>query len=65
VSHEFGETFERKFDDEGKYGRYVSDGHKFTATIVAEVGSEEEGSWFAAYPRNAPPANKLVCLPSA
>ncbi|KAJ7239736.1 hypothetical protein C8J57DRAFT_1528079 [Mycena rebaudengoi] len=59
AAYEFRETFERKFDDEGRFGRYVSDGHKFTATIVAEVGSEKEGSWFAAYPKNAPPANKL------
>ncbi|KAJ7236708.1 hypothetical protein C8J57DRAFT_1530000 [Mycena rebaudengoi] len=59
AAYEFRETFERKLDDEGRFGRYVSDGHKFTATIVAEVGSEKEGSWFAAYPKNAPPANKL------
>ncbi|KAJ7240097.1 hypothetical protein C8J57DRAFT_1527826 [Mycena rebaudengoi] len=44
AAYEFRETFERKFDDEGRFGRYVSDGHKFTATIVAEVGSEKEGS---------------------
>jgi hypothetical protein len=62
--HEFGDTFVRKFDASGRYGKYFLNGnnHKFTANIVAEVGSEEEGSWFAAYPKKMP-ASKLVCPP--
>ncbi|KAJ6485267.1 hypothetical protein DFH09DRAFT_1339789 [Mycena vulgaris] len=54
----FGETFSRKFDDDGKFGKYYSGSHKFTANIVAEVGSEAEGTWLAAYSKKWP-ANKL------
>ncbi|KAJ6592101.1 hypothetical protein DFH09DRAFT_1073174 [Mycena vulgaris] len=55
----FGETFSRKFDDEGKFGKYYSGSHKFTANIVAEVGSEAEGTWLAACSKKWP-ANKLT-----
>lgn len=61
VNHEFGVTFHRNVDEDGKFIGYVSEGRKFSVNIVAEVGSEEEGTWLAAYPKKLP-ANKLVSL---
>ncbi|KAJ6453628.1 hypothetical protein DFH09DRAFT_42866 [Mycena vulgaris] len=58
ATHDFGRTFHRKFDDTGKFGKYFCKDLKFTANIVAEVGSETEGTWLAAYPKKLP-ANKL------
>ncbi|KAJ7939368.1 hypothetical protein B0H13DRAFT_1850668 [Mycena leptocephala] len=60
ASHEFGGTFYRKFNASGKCGHFhlKRNNLKFTANIVAEIGSEEEGTWLAAYPKNWP-ANKL------
>ncbi|KAJ7250673.1 hypothetical protein C8J57DRAFT_1521079 [Mycena rebaudengoi] len=65
-SHEFGETFDRKFDSSGHYGSFylTKNNLKFTANIVAEIGSQEEGTWLAAYPKNWP-ADKLPLTDSS
>ncbi|KAJ7809383.1 hypothetical protein B0H14DRAFT_3881013 [Mycena olivaceomarginata] len=41
--HEFGDTFVRKFDTSGRYGKYFLNGnnHMFTANIVAEDQADE------------------------
>ncbi|KAJ7743419.1 hypothetical protein B0H14DRAFT_2987487, partial [Mycena olivaceomarginata] len=36
-----------------------NDGATFTASFIAENGSEEQGTWMAAYPKKSPPAHKL------
>ncbi|KAF7372262.1 ATP-dependent DNA helicase [Mycena venus] len=54
--HEFGKTFERTTDKKGRLA-YVTKpgGAEFTANIIAEVGSESQGTWLRAYPRKNPP----------
>ncbi|KAJ7866004.1 hypothetical protein B0H14DRAFT_3133234 [Mycena olivaceomarginata] len=54
--HQFGKTFERITDKKGRL-TYVTKpgGAEFTANIIAEVGSEAQGTWLRAYPRKNPP----------
>ncbi|KAJ7083137.1 hypothetical protein B0H15DRAFT_952155 [Mycena belliarum] len=60
AAHDIGVTFERQTtgDDERKFTSYVNlENHKiFSAYILAEVGSEAEGTWLAAYPKKMPPS---------
>lgn len=55
-AHEFDVTFGRRGDDVEKgqaFFDYVnlSNGKAFSANIVAEIGSESEGTWMRAYPK--------------
>lgn len=61
-AHDFDFTFRRHGDDVENgpaFFDYVnlSNGKAFTANIVAEIGSESEGTWMRAYPKNIPDSN--------
>jgi hypothetical protein len=66
-TYDFGETFHRKFDASNTFGKYYlgkgpdpdSQPRLFSANIVAEVGSEAEGTWLSACNKILP-ASKLV-----
>ncbi|KAJ7823190.1 hypothetical protein B0H14DRAFT_3470166 [Mycena olivaceomarginata] len=55
ATYDFGETFHRKFDVSNTFGKYYlgkgpdsdSQPRLFSANIVAEVGSETEGTWLS------------------
>jgi hypothetical protein len=65
--YDFGETFYRKFDASNTFGKYyLGKGpdpdlqpRLFSPNIVAEVGSEAEGTWLSACNKKLP-ASKLV-----
>ncbi|KAJ7737928.1 hypothetical protein B0H14DRAFT_2992745, partial [Mycena olivaceomarginata] len=46
-------------DPKGNIFYQKNDGTTFTASFIAEIGSEEQGTWMAAYPKKSPPAHKL------
>ncbi|KAJ6622199.1 hypothetical protein B0H10DRAFT_2214559 [Mycena sp. CBHHK59/15] len=59
-AHEFDTTFFRaKPDFSGNIYYENPGGTSFVASFIAEVGSQAQGTWMAAYPKNSPPANKL------
>ncbi|KAJ7847962.1 hypothetical protein B0H13DRAFT_2362178 [Mycena leptocephala] len=62
AAHDIGVTFGRVVEDD-KFINYVnlSNAKVFTAHLIAEVGSESEGTWMAAYPKKIP-AYKLVTI---
>ncbi|KAJ7776562.1 hypothetical protein DFH07DRAFT_798577 [Mycena maculata] len=55
AAHDFDVTFGRVVEDE-KFISYVnlSNAKVFTAHLIAEIGSESEGTWMAAYPKKIP-----------
>jgi hypothetical protein len=67
ATYDFGETFHRKFDVSNTFGKYYlakgrdpdSQPRLFSANIVAEVGSEAEGTRLSACNKKLP-ASKLV-----
>ncbi|KAJ6554114.1 hypothetical protein B0H10DRAFT_2446512 [Mycena sp. CBHHK59/15] len=59
-AHEINSTFfPAKPDQKGNIYYQKADGTPFVATFIAEIGSEAQGTWMAAYPKNTPPAFKL------
>jgi hypothetical protein len=67
ATYDFSETFHRKFDVSNTFGKYYlakgpdpdSQPRLFSANIVAEVGSEAEGTRLSACNKTLP-ASKLV-----
>jgi hypothetical protein len=60
-ANEIDSTFFRMDPDpKGNIFYQKNDGATFTASFIAEIGSEEQGTWMAAYPKKSPPAHKLV-----
>ncbi|KAJ6579456.1 hypothetical protein B0H10DRAFT_2198681 [Mycena sp. CBHHK59/15] len=60
-AHEINSTFfPAKPDQKGNIYYQKADGTPFVATFIAEIGSEAQGTWMAAYPKNTPPAFKLL-----
>ncbi|KAJ7112152.1 hypothetical protein C8R44DRAFT_985147 [Mycena epipterygia] len=58
--HEIDRTFFRaKPDSKGNIYYEKLDGTPFMASFVAEIGSEAQGTWLAAYPKKTPPLYKL------
>ncbi|KAJ7070331.1 hypothetical protein B0H15DRAFT_957720 [Mycena belliarum] len=57
AANDFGKTFERVKDEKGRLV-YITKpgGADFTANIIAEVGSEQQGTWLRAYPPRNPPS---------
>ncbi|KAJ7626989.1 hypothetical protein FB45DRAFT_1082011 [Roridomyces roridus] len=60
-SHEFGETFVRKYDAPiEKFGKFYEKteagdaDERMLFNIVAEIGSEADGTWLAGYTKNIP-----------
>ncbi|KAJ7120760.1 hypothetical protein C8R43DRAFT_79896 [Mycena crocata] len=59
-AHEIDSTFFRADPDpKGNIFYRKADGTPFVANFFAEIGSEAQGTWMAAYPKKSPPANKL------
>ncbi|KAJ7448419.1 hypothetical protein FB451DRAFT_1243090 [Mycena latifolia] len=59
-AHELDATFIRaKPDFSGNIYYENFDGTPFVASFIAEIGSQAQGTWMAAYPKNSPPASKL------
>ncbi|KAJ7234425.1 hypothetical protein C8J57DRAFT_1249197 [Mycena rebaudengoi] len=56
ANHDFKETFDRVTDERGRFS-YVnlSNQTNFTANLIGEIGSKQEGTWMAAYPKKNPP----------
>jgi hypothetical protein len=52
--------FRSEPDGMGNIHFQKSDGTPFSAHFIAEIGSEAQGTWLAAYPKKTPPAFKLV-----
>lgn len=61
-AHEIDVTFTRTTDRQGntRYAR-IDNEAPFTANLICEIGSQDEGTWMAAYPKKHPPQYKLVC----
>ncbi|KAJ7718886.1 hypothetical protein B0H14DRAFT_2643154 [Mycena olivaceomarginata] len=56
-THEIDSTFFRASPDpKGNIFYPKSDGTPFVTNFVAEIGSEAQGTWMAAYPKKSPPA---------
>ncbi|KAJ7447025.1 hypothetical protein FB451DRAFT_1412084 [Mycena latifolia] len=56
-AHELDATFIRaKPDFSGNIYYENFDGTPFVASFIAEIGSQAQGTWMAAYPKNSPPA---------
>ncbi|KAJ7756908.1 hypothetical protein B0H14DRAFT_3896198 [Mycena olivaceomarginata] len=51
--------FRSEPDGMGNIHFQKSDGTPFSAHFIAEIGSEAQGTWLAAYPKKTPPAFKL------
>ncbi|KAJ7769725.1 hypothetical protein B0H14DRAFT_2632740 [Mycena olivaceomarginata] len=68
ATYDFGETFHRKFDVSNTFGKYYlgkgpdpdSQPRLFSANIVAEVGSEAEGTWLSACNKKLPASELLM-----
>ncbi|KAJ6607638.1 hypothetical protein B0H10DRAFT_2227648 [Mycena sp. CBHHK59/15] len=59
-AHEFNCTFfPAQPDSKGNIYYEKPDGTRFVANFIAEIGSEAQGTWMAAYPKKAPPASNL------
>jgi hypothetical protein len=60
-SHEIDVTFFRSEpDSKGNIHYETPDATDFVASFIAEIGSQDQGTWMAAYPKKPPPAFKLV-----
>ncbi|KAJ7513266.1 hypothetical protein B0H11DRAFT_20181 [Mycena galericulata] len=60
AAHEFDRTFFRAEPDyKGNIYYEKSDGTPFMASFIAEIGSDAQGTWLAAYPKKTPPLYKL------
>lgn len=61
ANNALGETFfPSNPDRRGNLYYEKADGTPFVANFVAEIGSQEEGTHLAAYPKSLPPPSKLV-----
>ncbi|KAJ6597301.1 hypothetical protein B0H10DRAFT_2441748 [Mycena sp. CBHHK59/15] len=59
-AHGINSTFFRANPDaKGNIFYEKPDGAPFLASFIAEIGSEAQGTWMAAYPKKSPPAHKL------
>ncbi|KAJ7092166.1 hypothetical protein C8R44DRAFT_990312 [Mycena epipterygia] len=58
-THEINRTFLPTPPDKGNIYYENIDGAPFVATFIAEIGSEAQGTWMAAYPKIPPPDFKL------
>ncbi|KAF8214532.1 hypothetical protein K438DRAFT_1749635 [Mycena galopus ATCC 62051] len=59
-AHKFNRTFfPAQPDSKGNIYYEKPDGTRFVANFIAEIGSEAQGTWMAAYPKKAPPASNL------
>ncbi|KAJ6612936.1 hypothetical protein B0H10DRAFT_2277579 [Mycena sp. CBHHK59/15] len=64
-AHEIDSTFFRASPDpKGNIFYRKSDGTPFVASFIAEIGSEGQGTWMAAYYKKSPPAHKLLKVSS-
>ncbi|KAJ7694961.1 hypothetical protein B0H14DRAFT_3659613 [Mycena olivaceomarginata] len=60
AAHALDQTFFRSPPDyKGNINFQKADATPFMANFVAEIGTQEQGTWLAAYPKNPPPAYKL------
>ncbi|KAJ7501305.1 hypothetical protein B0H11DRAFT_2224657 [Mycena galericulata] len=63
AAHEIDRTFFRTEPDyKGNIYYEKSDGTPFMASFVAEIGSDAQGTWLAAYPKKTPPFYKLATI---
>jgi hypothetical protein len=63
AAHTLDQTFFRSPPDyRGNINFQKADGTPFMVNFIAEIGTLEQGTWLAAYPKNPPPAYKLVSL---
>ncbi|KAJ6605033.1 hypothetical protein B0H10DRAFT_2229244 [Mycena sp. CBHHK59/15] len=63
AAHEIDRTFFRA--EPGYKGNIYyekSDGTPFMASFIAEIGSDAQGTWLAAYPKKTPPFYKLASI---
>ncbi|KAJ7892949.1 hypothetical protein B0H13DRAFT_857044 [Mycena leptocephala] len=59
-AHEINRTFfPAQPDSKGNIYYEKPDGTRFVANFIAEIGSEAQGTWMAAYPKKTPPAFNL------
>lgn len=65
-AHEIDVTFRRaKPTSRGNIYYDKLDGTPFVASFIAEIGSEAQGTWMAAYPKKSPPLYQLASTPYA
>ncbi|KAJ6630060.1 hypothetical protein B0H10DRAFT_1939297 [Mycena sp. CBHHK59/15] len=63
AAHEIDRTFFRAEPDyKGNIYYEKSDGTPFMASFIAEIGSDAQGTWLAAYPKKTPPFYKLASI---